>query len=387
MYRGCSLLAGAILLGGCGDQETSSPQSSQETIEQRPPIEMSGVFPLTTAVELDAWRRPRIELILGKAGGQRITAMFDTGASKSVMTLEGPMAYWDRTGLVNVANTDYKYMRFVNEKTLAVRKVVREEAEIVGGQNSSPLKLDFHLYVGDDYRASAQHLGAGPTSNFTGSVGGYFGYLPNDRTELDGSLRAWLVLGHKMFDSHTMCAIGSQGITWMPLVGYGTSNYWVVKGAVALSGGSPEQVHWIIDTGGSPSLSLPSSMYDALVREIQKDGRTTVTRRNPRDRFETISDCRDGNSRFPSIHLKIGLDTQVVPEWDRNGIPYYLGFVQSDGSCTMFVSVDSSDKVSISTDVIDLFYFAFNQKGKTLGICLKNADTIRQLSGTLTPDI
>ena len=282
------------------------------------------------------------------------------------MAADGPLGYIDK-----YARPVVGYVVQGEALLVKAKKVVREEG-IIAGSMSKKIPFDLHLYWVNGNESFQQHLGASPISNFTSSVGGHFGYLPNDAT----ASRAWLVLGDRARDSKTMCAEGHD--LDQQLLLDDLKELWAFSGTVGIVGGKQTPVRWIIDTGGaSRHIQVPLSVLAALVEGIEKDGHSQVIT-SKTDGSLRISNCKNASKRFPSIEFSLG-DRIHVKASPGAGFSYIDDHDQ-DGSCGLMVRVNQDKEISLSTKIIDKHYFLFDSKGKKVGICPKNRSTIASLS-------
>ena len=372
-----------LIICGC-EPENIEFNIESNKIERKTRYTINGIVPLSSDSVADTWRRPRINLLL--SSGQRISAMFDTGANKSKLSLDGSNAYVDRAVLPDVGNIGYKYLRFIDSGTLDVRRVVRERVNIANMPQGASLELDFHLTKGDPSLASSQHIGTGPRSNFTEAVGGFYGYLPNLWSE---ERRGWLALGNEAINFVRMC--DSDGSLKTFPLSTGQSRF-LIPGSVQIGNDvmSNQKSDWLMDTGGSPWYEVPSIIFKTVVAAIEKDGKSKYTPPSPgrgQSRRGTVTYCKDAETRFPPLLFSYGFPgneftIRVNPQFTKRSQPSYLSPVRSDGSCILSVEASESPLgiLAISTDILDQFYFLLDSHKGQVGMCYKNRHTITQLS-------
>jgi hypothetical protein len=313
--------------------------------------------------------RPRIPLIL--ENGQRISALFDTGASKSVLTSLGPRAYIDKGASSDLGTC--KYMKFAEAPSLNVIKVICETAHIVG-TDVSGLSIRFFISE-EEYPPSQQHLAADPDADFTSAIGGEFGYLPR-YTSLSSPI-AWLIVGAGRYQR--FCA---GPLVFLPLEREGS---WQIAGRLSVrepsSGANaaqsetvPETVNWFIDTGGLSVFHVTLPVLRQIVSKIEKGGMSVVTRRRGevRERY-FVENCAASMSFFPILVLEIGgFKIEVPPFQSVTNLFYALG-PDEEGRCRLDMSVTKkgSTTLDLSTDVMDKFFWLFDANNKRIGICRK----------------
>jgi hypothetical protein len=373
IVRSVSILFG-LSFSGCKKTDKPSSEAFTDYYSNCNPgkvVEITGpgIVPLHWDSAKDIIRRPRISMKLGN--GQTVSAMFDSGASKSVMLLNGQHGYKDDGRLPDLANTLYRYLRFVDDKTLDVVKIVREEVSIVDARNPlGPLAIDFHLVKNLD-ASIAQHLGSGPTSNFTKEVGGTFGYLPNDYVSGSRATVGWLI-----FNKAQYCSPGTS-------IQYTQSAhdlYWTTEGSVKLDGDvRSTPVRWILDTGGISMFGLPEKVFAEIAARIQKSGKSKLLQERNRVRtVYRVTNCRASKDAFPRLILEIAPSVviEVEPFWSGSEKLNYSSLPREgeEDTCRLHLNPSGDDSISVdlSTDVMTKLFFIFDANQKRVGVCPKS---------------
>lgn len=376
-----------LFLSGCS--ETPSPaaptNSGTNTPKSSPVFDIAPPEALTVVrlhfnAEWDLFRRPRVHL--DYPDGRTVSAMFDTGSDRSVFAINVP-------GKTVASSTHQRRIRFVSDEfTRKASKIIREKVNITDAlPRIDGITLDVHLVEGSDLGGEAL-MGAMPLADFTRSVGGVFGYLPDNNWDSKPSPRGWLMIGGPDKSFNEFCDPAGVRTGQLPLrtaTRFGRLFLdWVVDGSLAV-GDYSQKVKWVIDTGGLPWFEISSEMFSHLVEGLERNGKSKVVR-DMKTGFFVLTNCADAKDDLPELEISIGSGSPKIsfllkPKWSLdNQTLFYMGLEMDDGTCNLVVTVVDSRDLLFSTHLLDQLFTVFNARDRHMSFCERNVGRAKQLA-------
>ena len=331
--------------------------------------------------------RPRVWVRFLKRGneGRQHSLLFDSGSHIShILSDEDGRGYVheDATRVVGDA-CDLRYGTDFCAHIVSVKARVAESVEVIGINYKMSFEHEVHLTTRTDAPSmDIGLLGSGRPSSFA-IRSGIFALIPPDYRDWRETSResaGMLLVGeHDERVLSLNCAHGHP-IHWISIEIRLSRIHWIVPGSVTV-GVATEDVNWLIDTGAG-GYYVTQAMYEAAMTAITGQG--SIVGPYSFDGYTRITNCRDIESRFPTVTFRIGdsFQIEILPT-------EYISDISNDQmSCKCLLEMSDIRSMPsvqlIGMGVMRRTVSVFDSKHERMGFChLRQARAPRPIpSGT-----